>query len=166
MRHASYLANLEAAKVFEDFVYDQMYRIGVCIVRYGTVHYQCGVGENRAGLEIKLDRKFRQTENLFIELAEKSHESNAEWKPAGCLAQDNSWWYAIGDYQGFYLFGKQLLSRLHERKGAIGEDHYAHVETKTAKGFLLPIADADRYADKHVIPDPATVPDSVRMEAA
>lgn len=158
--HANYKSNLEAAKVFEDFVYDQMYRLGVCIVRYGTLEYQ-RVGENRAGLEIKLDRKFRQTGNLFIETYER-YNSTVDFKPAGCLSPDNSWWYAIGDYEGFYLFGKQMLARMNDHKNGNGGLHYKHVETETSKGFLLPVSDAGKYADRVINPEASTIPTTIR----
>lgn len=158
MLHAAYRDNLRLAKVFEDFVYHQLLLEGVCIVRFDSQEYQCAVGENAGGVEVKIDRKFRETGNLFIETEEKSHAA-CDWKLSGILRPDNSWLYAIGDFDGFYILSITLMRIMHRMAGANEGFKFRRVETATARGFLFPVTEAKRFADKIVVPKPGTVPD-------
>ena len=54
--------------------------------------------------EIKRDGKFRETGNLYIETAEKSHPDKYEFIPSGIMRQDNSWLFVIGDEKTIYIF--------------------------------------------------------------
>lgn len=151
MRHPRYDSNLEAGHVFEDFVGQQLLLEGICLVRYRSIRYQCDVGENAFGMEIKHDMLLHETNNLFIEYEERPVKS-AEWKPAGILRNDNAWLYAIGDYTRIFIFGIKVLQRFHERRRPNGEFWYEHKETPTAKGLLLKAADGERIAEKYIVP--------------
>ncbi len=95
-------------------------------------------GESMQGIEVKYDKKFRQTGNLYIEVAEKSSSSVAEYTPSGIMKKDNSWLYAIGDHETLYIFAVKHL-RTFARK-------CHQVETPTSRGFLLPLDLAEKLA--------------------
>ncbi len=95
-------------------------------------------GENLQGIEVKFDRKFRETGNLFIETSERS-TPESQWHPSGILKEDNSWAYAIGDYEKLYVFAIKQLRILY-KKGL-----YKEVSTPTSEGFLLPLMTAENW---------------------
>jgi hypothetical protein len=64
---------LEVGMKFQDHVARTLYQYGIVVVGYTSRLYQAKHGENMLGAEIKRDGKFRETGNLYIELAEKSH---------------------------------------------------------------------------------------------
>lgn len=97
-------------------------------------------GENINGIEIKYDKKSCQTDNLYIETAEKSDAANPNYVPSGIFKDDNSWAYAIGDYVRIYVFSIKQLRFLYHR------DVYKRVETPTSQGFLLPLKSAENWS--------------------
>jgi len=140
---------------YEDFVIDELYKIGLPIITYKSRAYQYTVGENKMGIEIKFDERLKETGNLYIEIEEKSHPDNEDYVPSGIYRNDNSWLWAIGNREYIYIFGKKFLKLLHASK------RYQEVEnkTKTSKAFLLPTerskliykGDAEKYALKKII---------------
>ena len=61
-----YKEKLEQGLQFQDYVIDLLYDAGLPVVTYSSKQYQNNVGENRGGLEIKNDERFRETGNLYI----------------------------------------------------------------------------------------------------
>jgi hypothetical protein len=100
------------------------------------------LGENFQGIEIKRDGQFRRTQQLYIEVAEKTHPDNPNYILSGCFREDNSWLIAIGDEQTLFIFGKKQLQRLYK------EDKFHRITTATSKGFLLSLESAYEYAEK------------------
>ena len=49
---------------YEDFVIDELYKIGLPIVNYKSKAYQYAVGENKMGIEIKFDERLKGTGNF------------------------------------------------------------------------------------------------------
>ncbi len=96
------------------------------------------------GAEIKRDGKFRETGNLYIETAEKSHPDNAAYVASGIHRADNAWLYVIGDERTIYIFPTVYLRRLAARY----EDRRR--VTPTSAGFLMPVADAERYCIRRI----------------
>jgi hypothetical protein len=140
--HATYEANLEAAKEFEDFASDVL-RVQwlLSIHVYQSKRRQIRDGESAPGVEIKLDRNWGKTGNLFIETSERWNNEVA-FRPAG--VNGKCWLYLIGDYDRFWLFGTSTLKKL----AAMNPFKLTEAprESPTAKGFLLPIAVADEWA--------------------
>lgn len=128
---------LEVGMKFQDHVARTLYKYGIVVVGYTSRLYQEKHGENMLGAEIKRDGKFRETGNLYIELAEKSHPDNASFVSSGISRKDNSWLYVIGDEKTLYIFSIKYLQKLSSR--------YRFVETPTSRGFLLPLAEAEKY---------------------
>lgn len=138
-----YKAQLDGAKIFQDFVVDAAWNLlGLAIVQYSSEVYQRIVGESRTGVEIKYDQKFGKTRNLWIEVAEKARPREGPYVPSGIYRQDNSWLYSIGDYDTIFFFPKVLLRALH----ASGRWPVIENNTRTSEGFLLRELEAEKYA--------------------
>ncbi len=136
-----YIQNLEESREFQDYVYYQLYRKGIVVIPLESRKYQ-KLGENLAGIEVKLDKERYTTGNLYIEYAEKSHPDNKEYAPSGILREDNTWLWIIGDYRVQYLLTKNILKKFYsDRKFKL-----KHVEKKTSKGYLLPETIAKDWA--------------------
>lgn len=134
--HPRYLDNLNDAHEFEDFVADVLYeQAGLVIHVYRSRKFQVAFGENRAGFEIKLDKRWQQTGNLFIETAERWN-SQVDMKPAGIHGEN--WFYIQGDFTRFWLFATSALRN--------AEPSYRSTSIDTAVGFLMPTSHADRLA--------------------
>ena len=129
-----YKQQLARGVFYQDFVVEQLYRIGLPIINYSSKEYQLKIGENKAGVEIKFDDKYKITGNIYIETAEKSDEKNKEYVKSGIYRSDNTWLYVIGDFTTIFIFSKkhlQLLDQLNKK--------LQRVETKTSRGILLPV---------------------------
>ena len=95
---------LEAGLEYQDYVAEQLYNHGIPLMTYSSQKYQFLRGENKAGIEIKLDRKFRETGNFYVEIAEKRNCNNDVYVPSGIFRNDNTWLYVIGDYEDIFVF--------------------------------------------------------------
>jgi len=137
MMSEEYSACLEAGLTYQDFVVEKLYDAGIPLISYSSKKYQALRGENKAGIEIKFDRKFRNTGNFYIETAEKSNPQNKEYIPSGIFRSDNTWLYIVGDYETIYVFSKEQLKKC--------KNKFQQVETPTSRGFLIPIKEAQRF---------------------
>lgn len=136
---------IEIGLEFQDFVQDVFHKdLGLSVGNYQSRRYQFEKGENRAGVEIKRDSKFRQSGNLYIELAEKARPRNGAYAPSGINREDNSWLYVIGDESAVYVFAKSQLVRL----AKCGKYPKVENKFKTSVGMLLPVKDAETLAAK------------------
>lgn len=136
MMTAYYKEKFEQGLLYQDMVMEELYKNGIPLISYSSKKYQTEVGENKAGVEIKNDTKFRQTGNFYIETAEKSKAENKNFIPSGIYRCDNTWLYIIGDDISFFVFSKKQLQLLDKIK------KYREVEIPTSRGFLFPIQDA------------------------
>lgn len=125
---------------FQDFVIDSL---DLPIVIYSSEKFQKMKGESKSGIEIKYDRNFRETGNLYIETAEKSKAENKEYIASGIYRNDNTWLWVIGDYNTLYFLSKLQLQALEKQYNGTKE-MFKHVMTETSEGFLLPIQYARR----------------------
>ena len=128
-----YNKDFQAALEFQDFVMEEMCKLGFPMLMYSSLKKQLA-GENTNGIEIKYDRKFRETGNFYITVAAKA-TSDSNWHPCGITKQDNSWLYLIGDYDDFYIFSKQQLFNIF----VTGEIKTIINNEGTNRGFLLPV---------------------------
>ena len=128
---------------FQDVVTRELYQRGIVIVGYASQKYQNEAGENMLGAEIKHDMKFKDTGNLYIEVAEKSHPDKPDYTPSGIYRKDNSWLYVIGNEEEIYIFSTKILRMI--------EGKFFHPEpTPTSKGFLIPTVDAEKYCIRKI----------------
>lgn len=128
---------LEHGLVFQDIITTALYQRGLVIVGYSSRRFQNERGENMLGAEIKRDDKFRNTGNLYIEVAEKSHPNRPYYTPSGIMRNDNSWLFVIGDESMVWIFSTLWLRKMVAR--------WHKVEKPTSIGHLMPIVDADKY---------------------
>lgn len=138
---------------FQDFVGDLlMNELGFPLTSYCSAKYQWNRGENRQGVEIKLDTRCAgptETGNISFEVAEKKNDDVDHWTKSGILRDDNSWLYVQGNYHRVFVFGKATLSLIY-LKGYQGKAREVknHNGTSTIRAFLMPIAEAERVALK------------------
>lgn len=132
-----YKQSLEKGLNYQDFVVEKLYEIGLPIISYSSKKYQCMLGENKCGFEIKFDDKIKETGNIYIETNEKSDPANKEYVSSGIYRNDNTWLYIIGNYEKIYIFPKKYLIMFHEKL------KFKEVQTPTSKGFLIPAKHAE-----------------------
>lgn len=142
---AYYKEKLEQGLSYQDFVIEKLYEHGLPLISYSSKKYQVLYGENKAGIEIKNDQKFRETGNFYIEIAEKSHAGMSKFVESGIFRNDNTWLYVIGDYEEIFVFGKKQLKIVSKNV------KYKKVEISTSKGFLLPVKDARKSLALEII---------------
>jgi hypothetical protein len=138
----NYQIQLEEGQRFQDHcAYWLQKTLNIGIVNFQTKEYQYKFGENMQGIELKFDKVFQTTSNLWIETAER-HNPDTPYSDSGIFRKDNSWLYCIGNYEVIYIFQKSLLVFLYQT------GRYPLIENKlmTSKGFLLPKSSADKYA--------------------
>lgn len=132
---------------FEDFCVDVLWDNGIPLLLYRSRQRQWKSGESRIGAEVKLDRKWQSTGNLFIECEERRNsDGSSQWRPAGIYEDTKPWLYVIGSEAMIWIHGVTILRLLHET------GRYEWKQTDTAKGFTLPLADSDKYALKIIKP--------------
>lgn len=126
---------LEDGLEFQDYVADKLYERGIILLNFVSRKHSL-VAENKFGMEIKLDKQFRKTGNLYIETAERINGDLAYLK-SGIYREDNSWLWLIGDMQTFWIIAKKHLLKF--------EKNCRKVETETSRGFLFPVKRADEW---------------------
>lgn len=139
-----YKEKLEAGLEYQDFIADQLRKADPCIFigAYSSRRYQNERGESASGIEIKYDMRFKETGNLYIEVAEKSNAALAEYSPSGIYRRDNTWLYLIGDYEQAFLFSKHQLQSIHASEESWKRRGIRAVEIDTSRGFLYPAKNA------------------------
>lgn len=136
--HSNYESNLADGKDYEDFVFDTLqHELYVVPCGYKSRHYQTVHGESMTGIEVKLDKKFRESGNLFVEIAE-THHSSSPMKPSGIYHDSGPWMIVIGNKSAFWAFSTKHLRSEHK------SGRFREVSTATSSGFLLPVAEAER----------------------
>jgi hypothetical protein len=146
-----YKAQLEDGLIFQDFVYEVLNRHGISTVAYGSRLFQQKLGENKGGFEIKHDKEYARTGNLWIEVAEKSDPENPNYVSSGICRDCVE--YVIGNYDVFYRLSTKLLRAFRDRS------EYREVENKrkTSLGFLLKGEVAERVAIQTIRPNMASL---------
>jgi len=139
-----YAEKLQQGLEFQDVMTRELYLRGIVVVGFSSRRFQNSVGENMLGAEIKRDGNFRETGNLYIEVAEKSHPRNQNYIASGIMREDNSWLFVIGDEKSAYIFSTKYLRLLAEQR------NWREVRKATSIGRLMPIADAERYCIRKI----------------
>tara|TARA_R100001460_G_scaffold102495_1_gene147112 strand:+ start:30 stop:494 length:465 start_codon:yes stop_codon:yes gene_type:complete len=133
---------MEKGDKYATFIQELYQSKGINMFFYQTKTFQFEVGENNLNIEIKLDCNYKKTGNLYIETHEKTNENIKNWTESGIYRKDKSEEYLIGDYDNYWKFPIRTLKTLHKK------NKYKNTETKTSKGYLLPINVADNIAVK------------------
>lgn len=126
---------LEDTLIYQDFATDVLYESGMPICAYSSLRYNLEKGESKMGVEIKNDKRFKDTGNLYFETHERKSEFK-DWTPSGIYRKDNTVFIFIGDFEKAWLFSKEQIKELCRKKDKYG---FKSVETKTSKGILIPI---------------------------
>lgn len=137
----------EEAMEYQDFVMEVLSeRLGLVISNYSSKKYQYGRGENRQGIEIKLDNRISPQGNISIELFEKSIASNYLWVKSGILREDNTWLYVQGNYEYIFIFSKKRLQELYnkEYRDKVWDPK------PTIRTFLIPFEKAKEICEKFI----------------
>lgn len=142
-----YRADLKDGQDFERFSLAVLRRIGMDLRPAVGLKAQVRHGDTVAGLEIKNDRQYHDTGNLFIETAECPLPGQP-LQPAGIYHPSEPWLYLIGDVENILIFGVKVLRRMH-RSGKFQE---LLIGNRTARGFLVPFATAKDLAEKALEP--------------
>ena len=132
---------LKNGNQFEEHVVKELQKKGITLTLTRTKLEQIEIGETYEGYEIKYDKKYSETHNLWIETEERT-DITKEWVQSGINRNDNTIFYVIGDYSRIFVFNKATLKILSE-KYEIQENNM-----KTSKGFLLSGSEAFRYAEE------------------
>jgi hypothetical protein len=149
--NSGYSDSLEIGNEFQDFVCIKLAKESIILQNINSKKFQYETGENLQGFEIKYDARCTgdkgtiPTNQLSIEISEKTKDSNLNYIASGIYRNDNSWLYIQGNYMMFWIFSKRILKLLHK------SGRYKEHELPTVKKFYLPITDADKYCAKKVI---------------
>lgn len=82
-------------------------------------------------LEIKFDRKFHKTGNLYIEVEERRLDISPDWVPGGICAGSDVTWYGIGDYRDWHVFRRTDLIAM------IPQATIIEIDDRTSRGWLM-----------------------------
>ena len=104
--------------------------------------------DTQEGIEFKFDRIMKSSGNFWIEFEEKHHPDQEEYIPSGILRKDNTWLWAVGDFETLYFFPKKALLSEY-RKGC---SRVLPNDKKTSRAFLLPIEQATKISILELTP--------------
>jgi len=107
---------------------------------------QYTIGETKQGYEIKYDNIYKESGNLYIEIAEKTDPKNEKYIASGIFRQDNTHTWIIGNFQEAYMFDKKELIDIYNNKEYFGNI----IITKTSHGILLNKPLIDKYNIDHI----------------
>ena len=143
--------SFERGLEFQDFIITLLLKEhGIVIQPYSSKKYQFEIGESLQGYEIKYDARStgdctyyncNATNNVAIEVEEKTNVNNKNWIKSGIFREDNTTHYLIGNYHGCWIIEKRILRKLYHLK------LYPIVETlSTIKSMLIPIDKMDSHS--------------------
>ena len=142
---------MKSADAYEDFVYSLLQRrCGLTVVNYRSAEWQGRVGENSGGIEIKFNKKYDETGNLWIEFYRKSTSSQADYTGSSLVKYQTCWLFVTGTYKTVFVFTKSRLEDERQKRNTLIEN-----KSKTSQGFLLPGEDAERLAELVIYPTDA-----------
>lgn len=141
MKYTTDSYNYQQSQLFQNFVANELNKYGYLITLYNTKKEQFEIGESVEGFEIKNDKKYSTTGNLYIEIGEKSNDNNKQYCQSGIKRNDNTHTYIIGDQNKVWLFEKKYLLEI--TSGLT----YIENKSNTSLGYLLPISTL-KYFDR------------------
>jgi hypothetical protein len=141
--------SFEVGTEFQDFVCIEMAKDGIILQNISSKKFQYETGENLQGFEIKYDSRCTgcntdkaATNQLSIEVAEKTKAENINYIPSGIYRGDNAWIYIQGNYMMFWVFSIKHLRLIYET------GKYETHTLPTIKKFYISINMADKYCLK------------------
>lgn len=145
IKETYYIDQLTESHRFEIYV-DCMFKnhgFDICIYYGKEEQYS---GESKAGIEIKNDKESLRTGNIYIEYKERLYDGGL-WVDSGILKNDNTTYWAIGNYQYIFFIKKCVLVDILD--GRYPKINVRHVSAKrgTSKGYIISIRDAQSISD-------------------
>lgn len=135
-----YIRNLTESHRFELYVACIFKNYGFDIGLYYGKDEQYA-GESRAGIEIKYDKESLKTGNIYIEYKERLN-SNDVWVKSGILKNDNTTYWAIGNYNFLFFIEKAILVDIMNNKYPNIKSRKVSARRGTSQGYIISIADA------------------------
>jgi hypothetical protein len=127
---------------FESFIMDWFIKNkSISLSHYTTKEEQYLKGENRQGIEIKNDLRFKDTGNLFISVQRKYNNRTYD----SGIFKKQSWLYVIGDKDCFYIFSTKQLRQIYNGNKPKLFTGFTTPAGGTEKGFLLSQKMADKF---------------------
>ena len=140
-----YISNLEDSHRFEVYAEWVFRQYGIDIGLFYGRQQQYEVGETRAGIEIKHDKKSQETGNYYFEYMERL-TAQGSWVVSGLLKKDNTRYYFYGVTGDYLILPKDRLMDYYRRIVLENDPpagcRKAEALRGTSKGFLLPRAEA------------------------
>lgn len=154
---------LEDSLEYQDFLTRELSKVGIHIQCFSSKKYQWDIGESNNGVEVKFDKMFSKTGNLWIETHEKSNPANCHYAASG-INRDGILHWIQGDYGIAFMFSKKELSRflsLNSHRLQFKENN-----SHSSMGYLISKFDADlvsitkfRFNDRKLVETTITKPD-------
>ena len=109
-----YISNLEDSHRFEVYAEWVFRQYGIDIGLFYGRQQQYEVGETRAGIEIKHDKKSQETGNYYFEYMERL-TAQGSWVESGLLKKDNTRYYFYGVIGDYLILPKDRLMDYYRR---------------------------------------------------
>lgn len=133
-------------KAYEEFIVDKWLAFFPNPLHMHEGKYEQLKGENREGVEIKLDQICKRTKRLYIELEEKSNADNERMIQSGIWRKDNTIQFLIGDYEDAYIFDVLVLRKCYMDKPS----WLKTLGNPTSNGWGMPLIVVPDYAIHHL----------------
>ena len=144
LKKTYYIEQLTKSHRFELYIDNMFKEEGIDIGVFYDKDNQYS-GESLAGIEIKYDNESLKTGNLYIEYQERLNEGEL-WVDSGILKQDNTIYWAIGNYEFVYFIAKEVLVDILDGKIGLPIRHVS-ARRGTSKGFILSRENAEKISD-------------------
>lgn len=120
---------------------------GIELHHYNNRNQQYTIGENKEGIEIKYDMKFRERRPsaLWIEYKEKADIREGKYAESGILRRNNTRYWLQGDYKDVFIFKIGILRELYAQTMKYGILQKVENQRQTSLGYLLPLKDIGLY---------------------
>jgi hypothetical protein len=139
--HSKNGRSFEQGMEFQDWVVEQFNKRAFYVQLHASKRYQFERGESVQMVEIKLDNRFIDTGRLSIEVGERT-AIDRPWVASGIYRNDNTVFYAQGNFDRVYLFDKRVLQRYH-RDQCNSQFEESPRESPTVRKFYMPLIVAD-----------------------
>jgi hypothetical protein len=148
----NYKLQLEDGQQYQDFLTRELSTRGIIFQQFSSKKFQYEIGESHSRIEIKYDKIFSKTGNLWIEFQERKYPTGT-YINSGLLRDDNAFLWAQGDYNTLFIFCKRDL------KHRLENEPYKENGQKTSIGKLLKHPLPDKYCGLKVRFNDKQIPD-------
>jgi len=131
---------LKEGTEYQDYIIKELSKIGIHIQCFSSKKYQYSEGESFSKAEIKLDKMMGKTGNLWIETEEKTSATNLNYMPSGLNRESLHW--IQGNYIVAFMFSTKSLIEYITRNSS--NLRFIENSMKTSRGYLLPVATAEK----------------------